>query len=261
MMLATDSHVNNLLAISKNNKLGSTKEFAEKLYHVRVGSRPDASTHVWLNHLLKNRIHELEHHLHPLYLELLNNQLSTQQIQDFISEYYWGSGYGFQREVINEAYKLTSNKLFKNYLKTILKEEQQPRQHYIIFTEFIHEIGMKVLPRKEISRSFSKKQFNGYNNDINYAFGYALGIEVEADYQISLLCCALSKRYEKEITNNEFFEIHIDPTGEIAHAAETCESINELLLGDNDHQKIMQGFDQAIIDTGNFLSEIHETLQ
>ena len=180
-MVEVTTAVDTLLEYYGTIKHENVLQVAEKLYHLRIASRVAPSTLPWLNNLLRSHIHEQGHHINPMYMDLLANRLDADMLENFISEYYWGSGYGFQREVINLVYKITPHKAFKDYLKIILKEEQQPRPHYIIFQEVIVALGMTLKPRKSISLEFVKNQYNGYASNLFYALGYALGIEVEAD--------------------------------------------------------------------------------
>ncbi|OGT15252.1 MAG: hypothetical protein A3I12_03700 [Gammaproteobacteria bacterium RIFCSPLOWO2_02_FULL_38_11] len=253
--------VDSLLEYYNQIKHGNVNQVAEKLYNLRITSREAPSSLPWLNNLLRDRLHKHDHHINPMYIDLLANRLDKQRLEAFISEYYWGSGYGFQREVINLVYKTTDDESFKEYLKLILIEEQKPRPHYMIFQEVITALGFQLKQRKPISLKFVQNQHEGYSSNVYHAFGYALGIEVEADYQISLLACALSNLYPDEISTHEYFEIHIDTSGEEMHAKETCLSIEKLIQSEQDIQTVIFGFDTAIRDTGTFLHEIRETLQ
>lgn len=259
-MLEATTALDSLLAYYGEIKHESAHQIAEKLYEIRISSREEPSSLPWLNKLLKAHIHEQGHHVHPMYMDLLANHLDRTMLEDFISEYYWGSGYGFQREVINLVYKSTPHQAFKDYLKVILREEQKPRPHYMIFQEVISALKMTLKERKDISLKFVKNQYDGYSNNIHYSLGYALGIEVEADYQIALLTCALSNSYYDEVSNHEYFEIHVDTTGEEAHAKETCLWIEKLIISENDAKNVIAGFDKSIRDTATFLYEIRAIL-
>lgn len=113
-MLEATTALDSLLAYYGEIKHESTHQIAEKLYEIRISSREEPSSLPWLNKLLKAHIHEQEHHVHPMYMDLLANHLDRTMLEDFISEYYWGSGYGFQREVINLVYKSTPHQAFRN---------------------------------------------------------------------------------------------------------------------------------------------------
>lgn len=244
------------------NKIKHTSptNVAEQLFSLRVSSRRSPSSQEWLNDLVKHRISELKHHIHPLYLDLLDCKLNKQQMETFLSEYYWASSYAFQREVINVVYTETSNPSLKEYLRYILKEEQDPRPHQIIFSELIVELGMQVQERKKISHEFSAKQYAAYSGNTHYTFGYMLGVEVEADYQIGLLACALSNSYLEAVHNNCFFDVHIDPSGEEAHAIATCELIESHVSKESELKELAKGFDQAICDTSDMLTSIRGIL-
>lgn len=259
-MFEVTTALDTLLGYYDKIKHEDVNKVAEKLYALRVSSREAPSSLSWLNNLLRSRIYHLGHHTHPMYMDLLANYLDKAMLENFLSEYYWGSGYGFQREVINLVYKSTPHPSFKNYLKMILKEEQKPRPHFIIFQEFIATLNMTIKDRLDMSVKFVKNQKDGYSSNIYYSLGYALGIEVEADYQIALLTCALSNVYYDEVSNHEFFEIHVDTTGEEAHAKDTCQWIEKLITSDEDIQNVVSGFDKAIKDTSNFMHEIRASL-
>ncbi|HVT63351.1 MAG TPA: hypothetical protein VHD33_07705 [Legionellaceae bacterium] len=259
-MLDVTTALDALLEFYNDIKQENVLYIAEKLYHLRISSREAPSSLPWLNHLLRAHIHEKKHHTHPMYMDLLANRLDRNMLENFISEYYWGSGYGFQREVINLVYKSTPHRAFKDYLKIILKEEQKPRPHYMIFQEVIAALKMSLKERKDISLKFVNNQYNGYSSNIYYSLGYALGIEVEADYQIALLTCALSNTYYDEVSNHEYFDIHVDTTGEEAHAKETCLWIEKLITSEDDTQNVISGFDMAIQDTSTFMHDIRAIL-
>lgn len=259
-MVEVATALDTLLEYYDEIKHEDVHQVAEKLYHLRISSRDAPSSLPWLNQLLRAHIHEQGHHINPMYMDLLANRLDRDTLENFISEYYWGSGYGFQREVINVAYKSTTSKPFKDYLKLILREEQKPRPHYLIFQEVIAALGMTLKPRQAMSLKFVRNQYAGYANDVFYALGYALGIEVEADYQIALLTCALSQSYFSAVSNHEYFEIHVDTTGEEAHARDTCISIESLIASEHDVKSVISGFDMAIRDTGTFMHDIREML-
>jgi len=230
--------------------------FLDSLYDERIGFREKISDSDWLNELMLNRIRELGHHKTMAY-EFINEDLFTaEQMACFLSEYYWGSGYGFQREVLKEAYKSANSNSFKEYLADIIREEQKPKQHYQIFKEFMSEINIAVVDRRDDSKYFVDQQIKGYTSDTCYAFGYALGIEMDADYQISLICLYAIKYWEDSVYKNDFFEVHVDPTGELMHAKHTCSAILKIVESETDAERVKEGFDQAIRNTGDFLSTI-----
>jgi hypothetical protein len=77
---------------------------------------------------------------------------------------------------------------------------------------------------------------------------------VESDFQLSMIALALTKKYPEGMWKTNFFDVHLDSSGEEEHARATCETIESMIAaGEYTREDIEAGFHQAIIDTRDFM--------
>lgn len=239
---------------------GGPRVQAGLLYDTRITNREPATSHAWLDGITRRRMLELGHVDNPMYLRLLAGELDEDQWDRFLSEYYWGSGYGFQRVVLKEALSAGFGERWKDYIQSIIREECKPSPHYRMFTDFIAACGFTVRPQGTASRDFIAAQVVGYRKEACFSWGYAMGIEFEADFQISLLAVALRERFAAALASTPFFDIHMDREGEQLHAELTLNGIAKVCRSPEDERQVDAGFSQAILDTGAFMEAILRTL-
>ncbi|MHA6757415.1 hypothetical protein [Streptacidiphilus sp. PAMC 29251] len=120
------------------------------------------------------------------------------------------------------------------------------------------EFDLGEMPQS--AQEFVAKNSAGYQAELGHAIGYALAVEVESDFQLSLISLPLLTRYPEKTAETLFFDIHLDSSGEEEHARATCETVEKLLAaGEVDRADIEAGFTQAILDTRDFmLAMLHE---
>lgn len=240
----------------------SPDERAMWFYETRVAKRKDASGLAWLNDLLRMGMLDLNHVDNEMYCDLLAGHMTHVEWGQFLCEYYWGSGYGFQRVVLPAAAKGSSNDTWHAYIKSIIYEENTPSSHCEMFKCFIASLGFDIGEMPESASTFNQRMLAGYGGRLGYALGYALAVETEADFQISLLFAALRARYEDQVEATEFFRIHMNEYGEELHAQETCAAIEELFdQGLCTESEIRMGFQQAIIDTRDYMCTIRANIR
>ncbi|SEQ54363.1 acyl carrier protein [Pseudomonas sp. NFACC02] len=262
MLDTQDSLTKMLYANYLTNTAGkSGTDSAEWFYQTRISGRKDASTLDWLNHLLKTGMIGLGHISNEMYRDLLDGHLSHQGFGHFLSEYYWGSGYGFQRIVLPATVKNATNEIWRAYIKSIIHEENTPESHCGLFKVFIESLGFEVGEMPQSAEDFNKKMLAGYGASLGHSLGYALAIETEADFQIALVFAALKTYYKDKVENTDYFRIHISEYGEELHAQETCMAIEQLLAQNLcTKTEIEQGFKRAIVDTRDYMSAIHKNI-
>lgn len=240
----------------------SASERATWFYKTRVGNRKDASSLGWLNDLLRTGMMGLDHVTNDMYCDLLDGRMSHKEWGLFLREYYWGSGYGFQRVVLPAAAKGWSNDVWRTYIKSIIYEENMPSSHCDMFKAFMQSIDVEVSDIPESAAAFNQKMLAGYGATPGYSLGYALAVETEADFQIALLFAALRAEYEEQVEHTEFFRIHMSEYGEELHAQETCAAIEQLLeQGMCAETEVKQGFRQAIVDTRDYMRAIRASIR
>jgi acyl carrier protein len=230
------------------------KKASQWIYQRRVSKREKPSQLGWLNQLVQTGMEGMGHIDNDLYVDLLSDKYSTDEMGRFLRSYYWGSGFGFQRVVLKAAIKFHDHPIWKKYIMDIITEENTPSSHCDIFKKFVVDQGYDVGTITASAEAFNKKMTAGYTSRLDHAFGYALGIETEADYQISLLAIAYTGKFSGALSLTDFFEIHMSESGEEEHAKETCLAIESLLITEKDFlpENVIAGFKQAIADTTDY---------
>lgn len=240
---------------------GAARSTANQLYQERIGLRADPSSLPWLNQLLKYGILELAHIENPMYLTLLDGKISSAAFEAFLQPYYWGSSQGFNKKVLPAALKAHANENWRAYIKSIIREENTPSCHSTMFGNFVQSLGYNVGECPETAQRFVNKLIIGYSATLGFAIGYALGVETEADFQIAVIHCALVRRFPHVVYQDMFFTIHMDESGEEAHAKATCELIETLIAdGTIDASQVRGGFNAAVLDTREFVCNINADL-
>jgi hypothetical protein len=234
----------------------------EWIYHRRIDERQDPSSLDWLNQLIKGGARGLGHIDNPMHVAITDASLSDAELAQFLAAYYWGSNYGFNKTVLPTTLKSTDNDWYREYIKNIIREENTPSSHWGIFKRYMQSLGVELGEMAESSRAFIEKNTSGYQAELGYAIGYALAVEVESDFQLSLIGLALLKRYPVQTTETNFFDIHLDSTGEEEHARATCETVERLLgAGVISRTDVEAGFRQAIVDTRDFMLAMYQELK
>lgn len=249
-------------AESKSNVFGSVTEQLEWIYKRRIDDRADPSSVDWLNDLIKNGARGCEHIDNEMHVEILGNLLSDSELEKFLAAYYWGSNYGFNKIVLPNTLRSSRNELFRSYIKGIIREEMTPSSHWRIFERFLASLGFQAGDMPRSAEIFIQRNSAGYQADLGHAVGYALAVEVESDFQLSLIALALLARYPEQMAATEFFDIHLDSSGEEEHARATCQTIEMMIeAGEYQRSDIEKGFRQAILDTRDFMEAMRQDVK
>lgn len=236
-------------------------KMAQQIYGERITSRADPSRLPWLNQLLKCGMLEHGHVENAMYTALLSGSMSSSELEAFLRPYYWGSSQGFNKTVLPAALKAHCDENWRSYIKSIIREENTPSCHSTMFLNFVESLGFDVGDEPEASQRFVERLIAGYSAKLGFALGYALGVETEADFQISVIYSAFMQHFPQITRRDEFFATHMSEYGEEAHAKATCESIEALIAdGAIARADVTDGFNAAIVDTRDFVCEIHVEL-
>jgi hypothetical protein len=191
-----------------------------------------------------------------MYERLLQGDLNLKALELFFNDYFFASAKGFLKSVLPQAIKAHKDELWKEYIQQIITEECTPRPHYLIFQDFLR--NCELSPKQPIiADQFICNMIAGYRSDIPFALGYALGIEVEADYQICLLNDCLNHYFPREMEKTTWFDIHLDEAGEEEHAKITVEVIEHFCKTEDSINYLQQGFLQACNDTNSFMEGLN----
>ncbi len=196
----------------------------------------------------------------PMY-RALTGELSPARVQRFLSEYYHGSIAGFLRRVMPSALAAHDAPLWADYIREIRIEESRPRNHALLFEEFLASVGVEVLAPGQASAAFVDASIVGYTRSLAFSCGYALAVEVEADYQIAVVADFARRHFgAAAIRDNLWFQTHLAETGEVEHARQTVEMACAMVRGPGAFAQFEAGFEQACADTERFMESIHDAL-
>lgn len=233
----------------------------EAIAQIRLGDRKRLAKSDKLDHVHRKLIFDQNVLFNPMYKALLNKSFTNQQIQLFYSEYYYGSIRGFLSEVMHLTLKHYDNNYWIEYIKAIRKEESRPKSHVILFEEFLKSVNVALLDAQFPSQNFIKQSKVGYTKNLPYSCGYALAVEVEADYQIYVVSEFTRQIFgRKTVDENIWFDVHLDEKGEEEHANMTINLAESCVKTDEDYQEFIAGFIQSCKDTENYMLEVCKLL-
>jgi hypothetical protein len=248
-----------LFAEAAAREFETATERLEWLYRTRIDQRKDPSALEWLNRLIKGGARGLGHIDNAMHVAITDGSLSDGEFARFLAAYYWGSNYGFNKTVLPGTLKSTGNDWYREYIKNIIREENTPSSHWGIFKRYMQDLGFELGEPPESAQDFVRKNTAGYQAELGHAIGYALAVEVESDFQLSLIALALMKRFPRATAETIFFDIHLDSSGEEEHARMTCGAVAQLLDAGQIHREDVEaGFVGAIVDTRDFMLAMHE---
>lgn len=191
----------------------------------------------------------------------LTGTLSDAQMQRFLSEYYHGSIAGFLRRVMPLALAAYDEPLWTDYIRQIRIEESQPRNHALLFEEFLGSVDVPLLEPGAAAEAFVAASIEGYTTSLPFSCGYALAVEVEADYQIAVVADFARRHFGAQtVRDNIWFNTHLAETGEEEHARQTVEMACAMVRGAEAFAEFEAGFERACVDTERFMESIYDAL-
>ena len=166
------------------------------------------------------------------------------------------------REVMPLALNAYQEPLWLAYIRQIRLEESKPRNHAILFEEFMTSVGVTPEPPRAPALEFIAASKRGYTRNLPHSCGYALAVEVEADYQIAVVAAFARRSFGAgAVDANTWFDIHLDATGEEEHARQTV-VLSEVAVKDAaDFQEFVLGFEHACRDTERFMLSLHALMR
>jgi hypothetical protein len=150
--------------------------------------------------------------------------------------------------------------VLQRYLRAIIHEESTPRVHHVMFREFL-ELCDWVEEPPVVGSDYVRDLQAGYGADLPFALGYALAIEVDADLHIAVLAAAVSRAYPKAARQTEWFDVHLDPTGEEQHASMTVDAIEDVCSSPSYLARAESGFRRGCSDTHRYFARIDRQIE
>ncbi len=168
--------------------------------------------------------------------------------------------HAFYNDVLPSAMEAHDHPFWKKYIQRIVEEESTPRQHPVLFEEFMNSCGIARREPDQAALSYSRSLREGYTADLPFAAGYALGVEVEAGYEIALLAAALRHHFGPQLEQTEWFKVHLADEGEVEHARVSVEMAEDALAGGGSMDQLRAGFLHFCDDVHRFMESVHGKL-
>lgn len=233
----------------------SVDERIEKLIELRLRRRQrPTELSPRLTWLVSEAIFDQPVLRNDMYRLLLEGRMSDGALETFLSEYHYASCLGFTT-VVGEAARLCEQPQVRSYLQSIHDEEHSPRPHHRMLEDFIHGCDFE-LSEPTLAHDFVASSLVGFTKSVPYALGYSLGVEIEADYQIALLATALLPRFEGEMAEDQWFNVHLGADGEEFHSQLCVASIVESRFDETHFGELEAGFIASGRDTAAFMNAL-----
>lgn len=196
----------------------------------------------------------------PLYTALAERRISKEQFQKFSPQYLAASTRYFFTDIVPAARRLHTTAEWQEYTQHILEEESTPIPHHKMFEKLVVNCGGSVAEPNAAAQDYASAMMNGYTADSPFAAGYALGVEVQAGYEIALLYYGLSPLFPVQVKRSDFFRVHLGDGQEDEHAEASVALIESSCHSEADFQRAKQGFIQFCDDANSFMTAMY-TLQ
>lgn len=218
--------------------------------------RPRATKHDELDMIHRELITIQPVVRNSMYRRLLEGRMTQIQYQTFFSEYNQSSQKFFYRSVLPSALEAHESKIWKEYIRYIIAAESIPKPHYELFQDFMNSCDIYMQEPKEPARKYSENLLAGYVSDLRFAAGYALGVEVEAGYEIAVLSKGLAHHYQRQLEQTDWFNVHLGDGQEDDHAMKSLELAETLAEDRKDIAAIQEGFLQYCDDVNAFMESV-----
>ena len=110
--------------------------------------------------------------------------------------------------IVPQAAQRHDNVAWKSYMAHIEEEESTPTPHWVMCDDLLRSFGGRIGTPGAPARRYAKEQLAGYLDDLAFACGYALGVEVQAGFEIAVLCRALNQHHPCRVARSGFFHQH-----------------------------------------------------
>lgn len=129
-----------------------------------------------------------------------------------------------------------------------------------MFEKLVVNCGGKVSEPNAAATEYAQAMMKGYTADAPFAAGYALGVEVQAGYEIALLYYGLAPIFQAQVKRSDFFRVHLGDGQEDEHAEASVALIESSCKNEADFQRAKDGFIQFCVDANAFMTAMY-TLQ
>ena len=193
----------------------------------------------------------------PLYIALAERKITKENFQKFSPQYLEASTKYFFTDIVPAARRLHVSEDWQKYTQHILEEESTPMPHYKMFEKLVISCGGRISEPTDAAKNYAAAMMNGYTADSPFAAGYALGVEVQAGYEIALLYYGLSPVFPVQVKRSDFFRVHLGDGQEDEHAEASVALIELSCKSEADFLRAKEGFIQFCDDANSFMTSMY----
>ena len=135
-------------------------------------------------------------------------------------------------------------------------EESTPTPHWVMCNDLLRSFGGRIGIPGAPARRYAEEQLAGYMDDLPFACGYALGVEVQAGFEIAVLYRALNAHYPCRIARTGFFHVHLANGEEEEHAEASVRLIEAVIAEGGAVERVEAGFRKYLDDVDAFMRGI-----
>ena len=195
-----------------------------------------------------------------LFHKLLAGSMTPKDYALFFSEYNNASQADFYSGALPAALKAHDHAVWQEYIRHIIAEESAPKHHHVMFEEFMGTCGVSRQHPREPAQEYAADMLAGYTADLPFAAGYALGVEVEAGYEIAVLAKAMEHHFQKQLKETEWFNVHLADEQEVEHARVSVALVENVLESGGSIIRVRAGFTKFCDDVHKFMEGVYTNL-
>ena len=226
-----------------------------------LAGRPRVAVSDRLDELHRTRI--LSHPVvgNSFYVNLLDNRFSEKAIRRFLSEYINGSTGYFYMAIVPQAARRHDHPAWRTYMAHIEEEESTPTPHWVMCNDLLRGFGGRIGIPGAPARRYAEEQMKGYLDDLPFACGYALGVEVQAGFEIAVMYRALNEHHPCRVARTGYFHVHLANDEEEEHSEASVRLIESVVADGGAIERIEAGFMKYLDDVDTFMRDMDVTLQ
>jgi len=239
---------------------------ADRLHRLRRGRLEGlrkASNLEWLTRLVVGGAARRGGHPdNAMHVALTDGSLTEGEFAQFLAAYYWGSRHLLNETVPSATPGGQDNAWYREYIKALVIQEDGPEGRRGILKRYLQSLEFDAGEVPESAEAFVERTVEGYRADLGRAIGYALAVEVESDFQLSLIAHALMQRFPRATAETVYSDLLLDTGREVERARSLCSAIEGLLGAHEISQADVEaGFVRAVEDAREFMLGLYQELK
>lgn len=216
----------------------------------------------WLNRLVVGGPPAQDGPGSTMHVALADGSLTDAEFAQFLAAYYWGAQHQLGDVAPIGEPERGAHAWYREYIKSLIMQEDGPDGRRGILGRYLRSLALEPGEIPESAEAFVERAGRGYRADLGRALGYALAVEVESDFQLSLIALALTRRFPRATAETVLSDLRLDTGREAERAHALCGAIEVLLVS---HEivraDVEAGFVRAVADEREFMLGMYEELK